>query len=258
MSLSHLRVLLVGASGGIGQAMVQALQAHGAFVVPVGRRWPQGMPAGAISADITLPQDRQRLIDTVRGQNLNAVVMASGVASFKPLAQLEADEVARLMEVNASAPMQLTAAVLPHLLALPHAQLVLVGSVLGHIGLPGHAVYGASKSALHGFAEALRRELTGTSVRVQWLAPRATRTDFNDASAREFNRLTGTHSDDVSVVAKALVHLLRSQSAEQVLGWPERIGVRLNACLGSAMDKAFVTHARALRRLFINNHQDPI
>jgi len=250
MPLSHLRILLVGASGGIGQAMVQALQAQGAHVVPVGRRWPQGMPAGAISADIVLPQDRQRLVDVVREHNLNTVVMAAGVASFKPVEQLTDAEVTHLMAVNANAPMQLTASLLPHLLTLPHAQLVLVGSVLGHIGLPGHALYGASKSALHGFSEALRRELMGTSLRVQWLAPRATQTDFNDDLAQAFNRLTGTKSDSVGVVAHALVQLLRSSSAERVLGWPERLGVRLNACLGAGMDRAFAAQAHLLRRLF--------
>jgi short-subunit dehydrogenase len=250
MPLSHLRILLVGASGGIGQAMAQALQAQGAHVVTVGRRWPQGMPAGAISADIVLSQDRQRLVDAVRDQNLNTVVMAAGVASFKPVEQLTDAEVTHLMAVNANAPMQLTAALLPHLLTLPHAQLVLVGSVLGHIGLPGHALYGASKSALHGFAEALRREMSGTPLRVQWLAPRATQTDFNDDLAQAFNRLTGTKSDSVGVVAHALVQLLRSSSAERVLGWPERLGVRLNACLGAGMDRAFAAQAQVLRRLF--------
>jgi short-subunit dehydrogenase len=139
---------------------------------------------------------------------------------------------------------------LPHLMTLPQSRLVFVGSVLGHIGLPGHAVYGASKSALHGFAEALRRELTDTSVRVQWLAPRATETDFNDALAQEFNRLTGTPSDAVGVVAQALVKLLRSSSAERVLGWSERLGVRLNASLGARMDRAFITQAQVLHRLF--------
>ncbi len=252
MPLSHLRVVLVGASGGIGQAMVRALREQGAHVVPVGRRWPQGMPFGAISADITLPQDRQRLVDAVRDQNLNTVVMAAGVACFKPADQLADDEVNHLMTVNATAPMQLSAALLPHLLTLPQSRLVLVGSVLGHIGLPGHTVYGASKSALHGFAEALRRELTGSSVQVQWLAPRATRTDFNDAMASEFNRLTGTQTDDVSVVAQALVKLLLTKSCERVLGWPERLGVRLNACLGAGMDPAFAKQASVLRRLFMS------
>lgn len=250
MSLSHLRILLVGASGGIGQAMTQALRDRGAHVVPVGRRWPQGMPAGAISADMVLPQDRQRLVGVVRDQGLNTVVLAAGVASFKPVERLLDDEVAHVMAVNATAPMQLTAALLPHLLTLPRSRLVLVGSVLGHIGLPGHAVYGASKSALHGFAQALRRELVGTSVCVQCLAPRATKTDFNDALADEFNRLTGTQSDDVQVVAQALVKLLCAPAGDKVLGWPERFGVRLNACWTSAMDRVVAGQAGVLRRLF--------
>jgi hypothetical protein len=52
------------------------------------------------------------------------------------------------------------------------------------------------------------------------------------------------------VVAQALVKLLRSTSAERVLGWPERLGVRLNACLGAGMDRAFAAQAHLLRRLF--------
>lgn len=254
MSLDHLRVLLIGGSGGIGQAMVKALEQKGAFVMTVGRRWPQGMPAGGISADITLLEDRQRLLELAQSKRLNTVVMGAGVSAFKPVEQLEDDEVSRLMAVNTIAPMQLSSALLPYLRSLPQAHLVFVGSVLGHIGLPGHALYGASKAALHGFAESLRRELKPSPVRVQWLAPRATSTDFNDQLACEFNQLTGTPSDNVEVVAAGLIQLLTSKADEKTLGLQERIATKLNACLGARMDRAFTNHARVLHQLFSTHH----
>ena len=68
-----------------------------------------------------------------------------------------------VLQANLLAPMLLTQALLPHLLRQPRAQVVFVGSALGRIGLPGFSVYGASKAGLHGFAEALRRELADTA-----------------------------------------------------------------------------------------------
>ena len=110
-----------------------------------------------------------------------------------------------VLQANLLAPMLLTQALLPHLRGQPRAQVVFVGSALGRIGLPGFSVYGASKSGLHGFAEALRRELAGTPVRVQILAPRSTRTDFNGPAVDAYNRATGTAMDRPEVVAEALL-----------------------------------------------------
>ena len=142
--------------------------------------------------------------------------------------------------------MQLTQAMLPHLMRQPRAQVVFVGSAVGRIGLPGFSVYGASKAGLHGFAEALRRELAGTPVKVQILAPRSTRTAFNDAAVEDYNRATGTAMDAPGVVADALVRLVESESAERFIGFPERLGVRLNGLFGALIDGSFARHRRSL------------
>ena len=91
------------------------------------------------------------------------------------------DEVLR---TNLLAPMLLTRRCCRTCCASRGRRSLFVGSALGRIGLPGFSVYGASKAGLHGFAEALRRELGDSSVRVQLLAPRSTRTAFNDAARR--------------------------------------------------------------------------
>ena len=80
MKLSQARVLLVGASGGIGQAMTRELRARGAHVVCVGRRWPQGMDKDALAADITQPSGRALICQAVKDQQINVVVIASILA----------------------------------------------------------------------------------------------------------------------------------------------------------------------------------
>jgi short-subunit dehydrogenase len=152
-----------------------------------------------------------------------------------------------VLQANLLAPMLLTQALLPQLQRLPKAQVIFVGSATGRIGLPGFSVYGASKAGLHGFAEALRRELADTPVKVQVLGPRSTRTAFNDAGVEAYNRATGTAMDSPETVAAALLRLLESDAAERFIGFPERLAVRVNGLLGPWLDGAFARHRRSLR-----------
>ncbi len=256
MKTAGARVLLTGAGGGIGQAMAQALLQAGALVLGVGRG-AQGpaLPALAgtdlpwVQADLTTAQGVAAVAAAAASWRANVVVHAAGLPAFGPLAALPATQLHATLQTNLLAPMLLTQALLPQLLRQPQAQVVFVGSALGRIGVPGFSVYGASKAGLHGFAEALRRELAGTVVRVQTLAPRSTRTGFNSAAADAFNRATGTASDMPEIVARALVELIDSDAAERYIGWPERLAVRLNGVLGGLMDGGFNRHRQELQAL---------
>jgi short-subunit dehydrogenase len=250
MLINQCRVLLIGGSGGIGQSMTEALRGLGAHVIPVGRRWKNGTPTDSVTADITLANDRARLLEVMHRESVNVVVMAAGMSSFKPVEHTQEDEVKNVLGVNLIAPIQLTSEMLPQLLSQPQAQVIFVGSVLGHMGLPGYALYGSSKWGLRGFAQALRREVAGSNLRVKYLSPRATRTEFNSPSALVYNELTHTKSDDVAVVASSLVRLLQSNACEQVVGWPESLAVRLNAVWPALMDLILRQHARILKSLF--------
>lgn len=126
MRVNQARVLLIGASGGIGQAMTHQLRAKGAHVVCVGRSWPQGMTKDAIVADITLPSDRARMCELVKEHQINIVVIASGASSFGPFETMTDVDIAQLMQVNVTAPMQLVAALLPELRQRTQAQLILL------------------------------------------------------------------------------------------------------------------------------------
>jgi short-subunit dehydrogenase len=240
------RVLLTGASGGIGQAMARALRNAGAQVMGVGRG--AAGPAGMAwhRADLNEPAGAISVAQAAADWRANVIVHASGVPGFGPLASISPLQMEQVLQANLLAPMRLAQALLPHLLRQPRAQMVFVGSALGRIGLPGFSVYGASKAGLHGFAEALRRELADTQLRVQILGPRSTRTGFNGASVEAYNQATGTAMDTPETVAAALLALIESEAAESFVGFPERLGVRLNGLLGARLDGSFAKHRRSL------------
>jgi short-subunit dehydrogenase len=248
MKLREARILLTGASGGIGQAVAPALRRAGADLLGVGRGAPPAgfTPIDWVRADLATDAGRAAVAAIAGDWRANVVVHGAGVPAFGPLARIDAAQVQAVLQANLLAPMLLTQALLPALRRQPRAQVVFVGSALGRIGLPGFSVYGASKAGLHGFAEALRRELADSTVRVQLLAPRATRTAFNGAAVEAYHRATGTASDAPEVVAAALVALIGSEAAERYIGFPERLAVRLNGALGVWMDRAFARHRRSL------------
>lgn len=255
MKAADARVLLTGAGGGIGDAMARALLARGAAVLLVGRSAERlaaqagrlgGRGVEWVRADLTTDDGIAAVAAAAQAFRANVVVHAAGVPGFGAFEHLPAAQMADVIQTNLLAPMRLTQALLPQLRRRARAQLVFVGSAVGAIGLPGFAVYGASKAGLQRFAEALRRELADTPVRVQLLGPRSTRTPFNDASVEAYNDATRTAMDTPEQVADALVALIESEAAERWLGSPERYAVRLNGLLGPALDGSFVRHRRSL------------
>ena len=172
MSLAHLRILLTGANGGIGAAMARALAARGAALLVTGLdrlAAALDLPAGrclAVAADLTDPVARARLVHaalTWEG-GVNALVNNAGQGQFGLFADTTPQQLEALLAANVAAPLHLCRALLPRLQTLPVAHVVNVGSVLGAIGHPGHALYCASKFALRSFADSLRNAEPGLRV----------------------------------------------------------------------------------------------
>lgn len=258
MKLVDARVLLTGAAGGIGVPVAQGLVRAGAQITLLGRN-PATLKLLAdqlaapkqvqmLVADLNQAEDLARIVDHARTAGINVLINNAGLPSFGALGELSTAHLAAVLHTNLLAPMQLTQALLPHLQSRPRAIILNVGSVLGRLGLPGHSVYCAAKFGLHGFSEALRRELAGSSVQVLHLAPRATRTAFNDARVTAYHQATGTHSDAPEQVAAALLDQLVSESPEVILGFPEKLAVRLNGAAPLLLDRAFRPHRDALIR----------
>lgn len=258
MRLSEARVVLTGASGGIGLAIADALCASGARVLAVSRhrdvlepllqRYPQHL--AWVAADLTFLADRRKVLaaaESIGGMNL--LINAAGINHFAMLEQLDDSEVNAMLAVNISAPICLTKLLLPLLKQADSAMVVNVGSTYGSIGYAGYASYCATKFALRGFSEALRRELADTRVGVLYVAPRATRTTMNSPAAQALNDALKANVDDPQTVASAVIHAIAGDRRDLYLGWPERFFVRLNSLLPTVVDKGLRKQLPLIRRL---------
>lgn len=258
MRLSEARVVLTGASGGIGLAIADALCASGARVLAVARhretlapllsRYPQHLCW--VAADLTCSAERRKVLAAAEAiGGINLLINAAGVNHFAMLEQLDDVEINAMLAVNISAPICLTKLLLPLLKQAGSAMVVNVGSTYGSIGYAGYASYCATKFALRGFSEALRRELADTRVGVLYVAPRATRTTMNSSAAQILNDALNAGVDDPQTVASAVVHSIAGDRRDLYLGWKERFFVRLNSLFPHLVDKGLRKHLPLIRRL---------
>ncbi len=238
--MTRYRAVLTGASGGIGRAIAAALAPHCDALLLVGRDAARlaetaraaGPVARTLVADLATPAGRA----AVALPRVNLLINSAGAGDFAWLAQQDDATLERIVETNVLAPMQLTRRLLPQLAREPEAWIVNVGSIMGYLGYPGQAAYCASKFALRGFSEALRRELADGPVRVLHFAPRATRTSINGAELDALNAELGVAVDDPAKVAQELLRLLRRPARERLLGMPEKLFARLNQILPGLVD----------------------
>ncbi len=258
-----LNIVLTGATGGIGRAFASALVPRAGSLLLAARdegrlqamaaelvKAHPALEVSTVAADLCSAQGRAAVVSAVRAlpDGADVLVNNAGVGDFAWFADESEADIERVIATNLLAPVLLTRALLPLMRPGPRAAIVNVGSILGDIGNPGNVAYSTAKYALRGFSEALRRELHGSRIRVQYLAPRATRTALNSAAQDALNAELGNGSDSPDTVARALLALLDGGRVEMHLGWPERFFVRLNRLLPSVVDRALGKRAAAVRR----------
>ena len=176
-NLSGARVLLTGASGGIGNAIARALHERDSHVIVTGRRGDQlealrdelGERIEPVVADLAKASDVTMLAERAAGVDVfvsNAGLPGSGaIDSFDP------NEIDRAIDVNLRAPMQLTRAFVPPMRERGAGQVVLVSSMNGKVSAGFASVYAATKFGLRGFGLGLNDELHGTGVGVTVVNP---------------------------------------------------------------------------------------
>ena len=249
------RAVLTGASGGLGRAFAAALGPACDVLLLVGRdptRLAQaaaaaGPGARVLLADLATEGGRDSVL-AAAPEHLNLLINNAGAGDFALLGAQDDAALEQIVQANLLAPMQLASRLLPRLACEPEAWIVNVGSILGYLGYPGHAAYSASKFALRGFSEALRRELADGPVRVLYFAPRAARTSMNPAALCALNAELGVAMDEPAAVAAALVRLLERPSAERLLGMPEKLFALINQLAPRLVDRALARQLPVIRR----------
>jgi short-subunit dehydrogenase len=259
MNLSDARVVLTGASGGLGQELARALAARGAHLLLVGRdaarlqalaaelRQP-GKQVEQVAADLNQAEAVARLAAAARTFNANVLINNAGVLAFSLFEHQDWADAERVLDTNLRAPMRLTRALLPGLLEQPEAAVLNVGSTFGSLPFPGFAAYATAKAGLRAFSQALRRELADRRVQVVYVAPRAVDTPLNPPAVVALNQDLGSHSDPPGQVARRIVAALAAGRAETHLGFPEGLFAWINGALPRLIDGALASKLARVRR----------
>lgn len=190
-NLSGRRVVITGASTGIGRALAAELARHGARLVLNARSQDKlqatadeiarlGAACELVIGDIAEDGVRRAIVQRAQAAfgGLDVLVNNAGIGALGRFDEAAPERLRRVLEVNFFALVETTRVALP-LLKLGQQPLVVnVSSVLGHRGIPFSSEYCASKFAVRGFSESLRAELAVDGVGVLVVCPGTTRTEF--------------------------------------------------------------------------------
>lgn len=204
-SLEGRLAVVTGATAGIGRATAQLLVSSGATVIAAAR---DGAALDRLAAetsgivphrcDISDPGDRAALVTAALSHfgRVDALVNNVGVGWTGLVEDMTLDEVRTLVETNVIGSVDLVRLVLPHMLARGDGDIVLTASGASWFATPPLTVYSATKYAVEGFAEGLRREVMTRGVRVHSIHPGLVATEFAARSA-------GTRPGDVAGVPRS-------------------------------------------------------
>ncbi len=222
MELDGKRVLLSGASGGIGQAVAARLADAGAKLVLSSRREPElkelarALPGGerrhkVIVSDLAKAGAAAKLIGDAGDVDVliaNAALPASGL-----LEDLTANEISRAMRVNLEAPILMSRELAPALVKRGEGHIVLVASLSGKVGTPRASLYNATKFGLRGFAFGFREDMHPHGVGVSIVSPGFVREAgmFHDSGA---DPPPGVGTTTPAKVAKAVDRAIRRNKVE--------------------------------------------
>ena len=215
--LSGKIALVTGASSGIGEAAARALAAEGVHVVLAARSADRitalaaelGSTARAVPTDVGDHAQVTRLCQRIGDEfgGLDLLFNNAGVGYHNAFADSRPEEWRKTIDANLYGVLHCTHAALPLLRNRPGAMICSVASVGGRYGIEGWAVYNATKFAVVGFHDALRKELGPEGIRVSLIEPGAVYTQwgYNVAPEAMQNRRDSLEALQAADIAQALV-----------------------------------------------------
>ena len=196
--------LITGASAGIGKVFSQRLASRGCDLVLVARdavklqafadelALQYGVNADALPADLARDDGMRGVAERIAGlERLDWLVNNAGFGTRGKLANRPVAEQATMLKLHMMAPMLLTRAALPGMIARDRGTIINVASVASFTYSAGNVNYCATKAYLRVMSESLAMELLGTGVHVQALCPGFTHTEFHDRAAIDKQEIPG-------------------------------------------------------------------
>jgi len=187
--------LITGASSGIGAIVADRMAKRGHDLILVARDEERlnsmairvsnetGRSARCIVADLTKKADREIVEQLLRNDaSITVLVNNAGVGGPTPLLDADSDRLERMVDLNVTALVRLSHAVLPAFLNRGGGAIVNVASVVGIVPEILNGVYGGTKAFVIAFSRSLHKEFGGRGIRIHVILPGATATDFWDTA----------------------------------------------------------------------------
>ena len=247
-------VLITGASSGIGAALAREFAREGAHTVLVARRVERiealaaeltagGKRAVAVAGDVTKDGDLERAVELAHSEfgRLDTAVANAGILVTGKLLTLTLDDYRKQMETNTFGALRTVMAALPALQET-RGRIVLIGSLLGMVSVPGGTPYCMSKFAMNGLSDGLSLEMEPFGVSVTQVMSGFVDTEIYDNAPlrRPPNKWIALRADQAAVRIVAAVY---RRKRCLVLPWPTKMAILLQRYL------PWVVHL-ALRRAF--------
>ena len=215
------KLLITGASQGIGAALVEQARAAGHLVTFSGRDQARiealAAKTGAhgLVADVTSGDDNQRTVDEAlaRMGGIDTLVNNAGYAYRAEIGTLDVAAMRAMFETNVFGLVDITNRVVPHMKAQALGDIINLASTSGMKGAPGGTAYSGSKWAVRGITQCWQAELRPHNIRVSCLCPSEVQTNFGGRAGR--NNPNKLYAADIAATILAGLHL-----PQRVL-WPE-------------------------------------
>lgn len=206
--------LVTGASSGIGEAAARALAGAGVHVLmtarsadKLGKLESELEGSVAVACDVGDPEQVTRLFETIRERfdGLDLLFNNAGVGYFSKFEDSQRDEWYEQVDANLYGVLYCTQEAIPLMRGREGAMISTVSSIAGRAGMEGWSVYAATKHAVVGFHDALRRELGPDGIRVSLIEPGAVHTNwgFNVPKEKMEQRreeMEALHAEDIAEV----------------------------------------------------------
>jgi len=224
------KVLITGASGGIGLETAGQLAARGYHLTLVARNEDKlnkavkdldGAGHSILVADLTDKNDLQKLVDHLKTEKYDVLINNAGAGIYGKFIEIPLDEQLATMQLNMNALVTLSYAFLQN--AKRGDALVNIGSLLAHSSLPGGSVYAATKSFVANFSESLWYEFKKKGVFVMGFNPGAAASDFHANAGGHTSDFPKFVMSSVEDVAGELIKALENRRKPRVVqGWKNR------------------------------------
>jgi short-subunit dehydrogenase len=260
--LAGLRVVVTGASQGIGRSLVVEAAKRGMKVLAAARSQPLLEELAAevrrangtvetVVADVTKPEDRQAMVDAASRHfgGLDVLINNAGIGATGHFMDSDADILRKIFETNFFGTTETTRVFLPLLKKGVTPAIVNISSVVGKRAWPARSYYSSSKFAVAGFSESIRAELAKDGIDVIVVSPGLTQTNFSknmleQKAKLQLDHLRGMSSD---AVALAVLRTIERGSADVTLTFKGKLLVLVNRFIPWFIDwKA----KKTIRRLF--------